>query len=104
MTFDLDPSLSKATLSLILTIFISSRQAELAPVIDAAFSPVMLVATFVAAALGSVFAPFINFAMERIAEINLDEVRFPFPRLRRKDDNYRYEGNLFKKCFMISFC
>ena len=55
----------------------------------------MLVATFVAAALGGMVAPIITEAMNRIADLPLPELP-NLPRIRRKDDKYRYQGKLFK--------
>ena len=79
-----------------MNIFILFRQAEIvAPVIDAAFSPITLVATFVAAALGSMFAPMIGHAVKMITDMELPVPEFP--RIRRKDDKSRYQGKLFKK-------
>jgi len=76
----------------------TDRQAELVtPVIDAAFSPIMLVATFVAAALGGMVAPIVHGVMRHVANIDIGEIEIPaFPRIRRKDDKYRYQDRMLE--------
>merc|ERR1711983_134717 len=74
----------------------TDRQAELVtPVIDAAFSPIMLVATFVAAALGGMVAPIVHGVMRHVANIPLPELP-NLPRIRRKDDKYRYQDRMLE--------
>merc|ERR1712178_486181 len=56
--------------------------------IDAAFTPVVMLAAFLSALLGGIMAPVVNEGFRAIASMEL-------PRIRRKDDKYHYHDRGF---------